>query len=189
MRPSKSPSTRQAVYWCASVGARDSPWWYVVVCSMNLVHDPRWGRAQEVYSVSALCARACVFSDALIQFTLTTHLCAQEDPKLSSDLTIGIVTGMQDNEVGSVVGSSGHILSAACCKREHACAIPAAYAYMCDRDCPLHRRLRRLQHRDHPYRPPPLQRSGRRKRPVGDLSSCIPGLYGCGKRGACDVLV
>lgn len=60
---------------------------------MNLVHDPRWGRAQEVYS---------------------------EDPKLSSDLTIAIVTGMQDNKVGSVVGSDGHIMSAACCKRKHA---------------------------------------------------------------------
>ena len=40
-----------------------------------------------------------------------------ECPKLSSDLTIAIVTGMQDNKVGDVVGSDGHLLSAACCKR------------------------------------------------------------------------
>ena len=79
--------------------------------NMNLVHDPRcvcrdaqafawtrfmfrfmfrWGRAQEVYS---------------------------ECPFLSAELTKGIVTGMQDNPIGNVTGSGGHILTAACCKQ------------------------------------------------------------------------
>ena len=39
-----------------------------------------------------------------------------ECPKLSADLTLAIVTGMQDNAPGEKVGKDGHILSAACCK-------------------------------------------------------------------------
>ena len=55
---------------------------------MNLVRDPRWGRAQETYG---------------------------EDPHLMSKLVVELVTGAQNNSVGNVVGPDG-LRVGACCK-------------------------------------------------------------------------
>ena len=58
--------------------------------NLNLVRDPRWGRAQEVYT---------------------------EDPKLMSDLVVQFVTGGQNNSIGKNYGPDGKSLMAgACCK-------------------------------------------------------------------------
>eukprot|EP00118_Oscarella_pearsei_P012727 m.95985 g.95985 ORF g.95985 m.95985 type:complete len:873 (+) comp36884_c0_seq1:58-2676(+) len=54
--------------------------------NMNLVRDPRWGRAQEVFS---------------------------EDPNLTSQLTYNFVVGAQ---FGGDTASSDYLLTAACCK-------------------------------------------------------------------------
>jgi len=56
--------------------------------NINLVHDPRWGRAQEVMS---------------------------EDPLLSGALVAAYVTGMQNASTPAAAGS-GPLLMAACCK-------------------------------------------------------------------------
>lgn len=57
--------------------------------NMNLVKDPRWGRAQEVYS---------------------------EDPQLSSQITVALVTGMQGNPSGVKTADNGYIMTGGCCK-------------------------------------------------------------------------
>merc|ERR1719502_1278714 len=51
--------------------------------NINIVRDPRWGRAEEDYG---------------------------EDPHLTSELAVAMVTGMQGNEEGSVHGSNGGAL-------------------------------------------------------------------------------
>merc|ERR1712166_992641 len=57
--------------------------------NMNLLKDPRWGRAQEVYS---------------------------EDPRLSSALTIGYVTGIQGAAQNGTQRDSRYLQAGACCK-------------------------------------------------------------------------
>eukprot|EP00039_Didymoeca_costata_P007118 m.96434 g.96434 ORF g.96434 m.96434 type:complete len:835 (+) comp13547_c1_seq2:207-2711(+) len=57
--------------------------------NMNLVKDPRWGRAQEVYS---------------------------EDPKLSSDLTMGYVNGIQGAYPNATQKDKTYMQAGACCK-------------------------------------------------------------------------
>ena len=58
--------------------------------NLNLVRDPRWGRAQEVYT---------------------------EDPHLMSQLVVNFVTGLQNNTKGNAKGSNNTALQAgACCK-------------------------------------------------------------------------
>jgi beta-glucosidase len=58
--------------------------------NLNLVRDPRWGRAQEVYT---------------------------EDPILMSELVTNFVTGLQNNTEGVPVGPDGkHVQAGACCK-------------------------------------------------------------------------
>ena len=57
--------------------------------NMNLVKDPRWGRAQEVYS---------------------------EDPCLSSALTIGYVTGIQGLRANGSRVDPNYLRAGACCK-------------------------------------------------------------------------
>jgi beta-glucosidase len=49
----------------------------------------RWGRAQEVYS---------------------------EDPRLTSALTIGYVTGIQGDQYNGTANDPNYALAAACCK-------------------------------------------------------------------------
>ena len=57
--------------------------------NLNLAHDPRWGRTQEVYT---------------------------EDPHLMSELVVQFVTGVQNNSAGSSLGPGGNNQAAACCK-------------------------------------------------------------------------
>jgi beta-glucosidase len=57
--------------------------------NMNLVRDPRWGRSQEVYS---------------------------EDPRLSSALTVGYVTGVQGAAYNGTQDDPDYMQAAACCK-------------------------------------------------------------------------
>jgi len=58
--------------------------------NINLVRDPRWGRAEEVYG---------------------------EDPYLTAELTVGMVTGMQGNKEGETLAEDGGaLMSGACCK-------------------------------------------------------------------------
>jgi len=58
--------------------------------NINLVRDPRWGRAEEVYS---------------------------EDPHLSGELAVAMVTGMQGNAEGETTAEDGGaLMSGACCK-------------------------------------------------------------------------
>jgi beta-glucosidase-like glycosyl hydrolase len=58
--------------------------------NINLVRDPRWGRAEEVYG---------------------------EDPHLSAELAVAMVTGMQGNREGETVAEDGGpLMSGACCK-------------------------------------------------------------------------
>ena len=57
--------------------------------NMNLVKDPRWGRAQEVYS---------------------------EDPRLSSALTVGYVTGIQGASADGTQNDPAYMQAGACCK-------------------------------------------------------------------------
>jgi beta-glucosidase len=58
--------------------------------NLNLVRDPRWGRAQEVYT---------------------------EDPVLMKEMVINFVTGSQNNSIGSTYGPDGKTIQAgACCK-------------------------------------------------------------------------
>ena len=57
--------------------------------NVNLVHDPRWGRANEVMS---------------------------EDPLLTGALVAAYVRGMQNNSGADVVNSGAPLLMAACCK-------------------------------------------------------------------------
>jgi beta-glucosidase len=58
--------------------------------NINIVRDPRWGRAEEVYG---------------------------EDPFLTSELAVGMVTGMQGNKEGEPLGADGSpLISGASCK-------------------------------------------------------------------------
>ena len=57
--------------------------------NVNLVHDPRWGRANEVMS---------------------------EDPLLTGALVAAYVRGMQNNSGADLVNSGAPLLMAACCK-------------------------------------------------------------------------
>ena len=57
--------------------------------NMNLVKDPRWGRAQEVYS---------------------------EDPRLTSALTVGYVTGIQGAHLNGTQKDASYMQAGACCK-------------------------------------------------------------------------
>ena len=57
--------------------------------NVNLVHDPRWGRANEVMS---------------------------EDPLLTGDLVAAYVAGMQNISGADLVGSGKPLLMASCCK-------------------------------------------------------------------------
>ena len=58
--------------------------------NINLVRDPRWGRAEEVYG---------------------------EDPHLSGELAVAMVTGMQGNAEGETTAEDGGaLMSGACCK-------------------------------------------------------------------------
>ena len=58
--------------------------------NVNLVRDPRWGRAEEVYG---------------------------EDPHLTAELAVGMVTGLQGNAEGSTSGpGGGPLVTGACCK-------------------------------------------------------------------------
>ena len=58
--------------------------------NVNLVRDPRWGRAEEVYG---------------------------EDPMLTAELAVGMVTGLQGNAEGSTAGpGGGPLVTGACCK-------------------------------------------------------------------------
>lgn len=58
--------------------------------NINLVRDPRWGRAEEVYG---------------------------EDPYLTGELAVAMVTGMQGNEEGEVSAAGGQaLMSGASCK-------------------------------------------------------------------------
>lgn len=57
--------------------------------NINLVHDPRWGRAQEVMG---------------------------EDPYLTSTLVAAYVSGMQNISGADLVNSGAPLLMAACCK-------------------------------------------------------------------------
>ena len=57
--------------------------------NINIVRDPRWGRAEEVYG---------------------------EDPHLTAELAVAMVTGMQGNAEGESHGSDGFLMAGACCK-------------------------------------------------------------------------
>lgn len=57
--------------------------------NINIVRDPRWGRAEEVYG---------------------------EDPFLTSELAVGMVTGLQGNKEGESHGADGPLMSGASCK-------------------------------------------------------------------------
>merc|ERR1740130_801804 len=57
--------------------------------NINIVRDPRWGRAEEVYG---------------------------EDPFLTSELAVGMVTGLQGNKEGDSHGADGPLMSGASCK-------------------------------------------------------------------------
>ena len=58
--------------------------------NLNLVRDPRWGRAQEVFT---------------------------EDPALMAALVVAMVTGAQNNTVGEPLGPDGkHLRVGTCCK-------------------------------------------------------------------------
>ena len=58
--------------------------------NINLVRDPRWGRAEEVFG---------------------------EDPHLTSEMAVAIVTGMQGNEEGKTHAvDGGRLMAGACCK-------------------------------------------------------------------------
>ena len=58
--------------------------------NLNLVRDPRWGRAQEVFT---------------------------EDPLLMKEMVVNFVTGSQNNSIGSTYGPDGKTIQAgACCK-------------------------------------------------------------------------
>jgi len=58
--------------------------------NINLVRDPRWGRAEEVFG---------------------------EDPHLTSELAVAIVTGMQGNKEGETrAADGGPLMAGACCK-------------------------------------------------------------------------
>jgi hypothetical protein len=67
--------------------------------NINLVRDPRWGRAQEVYS---------------------------EDPMLTSELTVGFVTGAQGAlPINGSALEEPQLLTVACCKHLAACTSPS----------------------------------------------------------------
>ena len=58
--------------------------------NVNLVRAPGWGRAEEVYG---------------------------EDPHLTAELAVGMVTGLQGNAEGSTSGpGGGPLVTGACCK-------------------------------------------------------------------------
>lgn len=57
--------------------------------NLNLVRDPRWGRAQEVYG---------------------------EDPLHMGDLVVQLVRGAQNNSAGSSTDADGHMQAGTCCK-------------------------------------------------------------------------
>ncbi len=57
--------------------------------NLNLVKDPRWGRAQEVFG---------------------------EDPILMSGLVTNLVLGIQNNSAGNAADADGRLLAGACCK-------------------------------------------------------------------------
>jgi beta-glucosidase len=57
--------------------------------NLNLIRDPRWGRAQEVYG---------------------------EDPHHMGELVTQFVTGAQNNSVGDSVGPEGYLQAGTCCK-------------------------------------------------------------------------
>ena len=72
--------------------------------NINLVRDPRWGRAEEVFG---------------------------EDPHLTSELAVAIVTGMQGNQEGATTAADGgSLMAGACCKH---------YAVYSSEDIPVDR--------------------------------------------------
>lgn len=73
--------------------------------NINLVRDPRWGRAEEVFG---------------------------EDPHLTSELAVSIVTGMQGNREGETTAADGgaSLMAGACCKH---------YAVYSSEDVPTNR--------------------------------------------------
>ena len=68
------------------------------------MRDPRWGRAEEVFG---------------------------EDPYLTSELAVAIVTGMQGNREGEIMAADGgSLMAGACCKH---------YAVYSSEDIPISR--------------------------------------------------
>ncbi|EDQ86438.1 uncharacterized protein MONBRDRAFT_28325 [Monosiga brevicollis MX1] len=84
--------------------------------NLNLVRDPRWGRAQEVYSTKSkkphsLCPHLRnLFPPSSLE---VTH---SEDPRLTSVLTVGFVTGAQGMYANGTLMHERYMLTGACCK-------------------------------------------------------------------------